>query len=207
MSSTSLLGLAHVNTSGHPIRMVLCLQQPFHRVYKVHLLGPKPATCALARIEVQLAARNLLFYANSGRCSCNCWHFDCHNMHPAPSTPAHGNKQLVDLYYKIIFTPSSRHKKQKTSQGSFAAAVRRCRNKHRERGGARERKREGSSAVKLALNYLARSWFPPLLLPLRLAQVKAGHIVCKSARAAAQAGWGKRASKGQKGLWQCKFIT
>lgn len=73
----------------------------------------------------------------------------------------HGNKQLVDLYYKIIFTPSSRHKKQKTSRGSFAAAVRRCRSKHRERGGARERKREGSSAVKLALNYLARSWFPP----------------------------------------------
>lgn len=121
------------------------------------------------------------------------------------STTYHSNKQLVDLYYKIIFTPSSRHKKQETSRGSFAAAVRRCRNKHRERGGARERKREGSSAVKLALNYLARSWFPPL--PLRLAQVKAGHIVCKSARAAAQAGWGKRASKGQRGLWQCKFIT
>lgn len=157
----------------------------FPRVHKVHLPGPKPATCALARIEVQLAARNLLFYANSGRCSCNCWHFDCHNMHPAPATPAHGNKQLVDLYYKIIFTPSSRHKKQKTSRGSFAAAVRRCRNKHSESEEG-EGKGKGSSAVKLALNYLARSWFPPLLLPLRLAQVKAGHIVCKSARGAAR---------------------
>lgn len=138
--------------------MFLCLQQPFPRVHKVHLLGPKPATCALARIEVQLAARNLLFYANSARCSCNCWHFDCHNMHPAPSTPAHGNKQLVDLYYKIIFTPSSRHKKQKTSRGSFAAAVRRCRNKHRERG---REEGERQFCRKIGVKLLGTQLVPP----------------------------------------------
>lgn len=157
----------------------------FPRVHKVHLLGPKPATCALARIEVELAARNLLFYANSARCSCNCWHFDCHNMHPAPSTPAHGNKQLVDLYYKIIFTPSSRHKKQKPVEEALRLP---CEGAGTSTGrGERGRgKEKGSSAVKLALNYLARSWFPFLLLPLRLAQVKAGHIVCKSARGAAR---------------------
>lgn len=131
----------------------------FRHVYIVHLLGPKPLSCALARIKLQLAARNLLFNANSARCSCNCWHFDCHNMHSAAlPTPARGNKQLVDLYYKIIFTPSSKHKKQKqkTSRGSFAGAVREV-SEGRGRGRGHG---NGSSAVKLALNYLARSWFP-----------------------------------------------
>lgn len=161
----------------------------------MHLLGPKPVTCALARIKLQLAARNLLFNANSARCSCNCWHFDCHNMHSAPfPTPARGNKQLVDLYFKIIFTPSSKHKKQKTSQGSFVGAVREVKveEKQQEKGRG---KGNGSSAVKLALNYLARSWFPfptpTPTPPLRLAQVKAGHIVCKSARVVKQGGWGE----------------
>lgn len=89
----------------------------FRHVYIVHLLGPKPLSCALARIKLQLAARNLLFNANSARCSCNCWPFDCHNMHSAAlPTPARGNKQLVDLYYKIIFTPSSKHKKKKNKK-------------------------------------------------------------------------------------------
>lgn len=125
----------------------------FSRVHKVHLLGPKPATCALARIEVQLAARNLLFYANSARCSCNCWHFDCHNMHPAPSTPAHGNKQLVDLYYKIIFTPRSRHKKQKPVEEALRLPCEGAGTSTRK-GGEREREGKRQFCRKIGVKLL-----------------------------------------------------